>query len=111
MAVTVVHLLRHGEVYNPDKVLYGRLPGFGLSAAGQEMAAAAARFLADRPIGYLVSSPLERARQTAAPLAELLGLPVHADENLIEADNAFQGAQIAGNQSGLTILADPRRWP
>ena len=73
-----MHLLRHGEVHNPDRVLYGRMPGFGLSELGARQAVAAAEYLAKRPIGYLVSSPLERAQQTAAPLAELTGLPVAA---------------------------------
>jgi broad specificity phosphatase PhoE len=48
---TIVHLLRHGEVYNPTKILYGRLPGFRLSELGVQMAQAAADSLAgpDRP--------------------------------------------------------------
>ena len=70
----VVHLLRHGEVYNPDGVLYERLPGFALSARGIEQAEQAAEYLAERDIGYLVASPLERAQQTAQPLAAKVGL-------------------------------------
>ena len=62
--MTVVHLLRHGEVYNPEHILYGRLPGYQLSLRGRQQAELAAKFLAARPIGYVVSSPLERARQT-----------------------------------------------
>jgi len=107
MSVTVVHLLRHGEVHNPDKVLYGRLPGYRLSGDGERMARDAARFLADRPIGYLVSSPLERALQTAQPIAEASGLAVHADDDLIEADNKFEGDRVAG---GRGLFSDPRRW-
>ena len=67
--VITVHLLRHGEVHNPDHVLYGRLPGFRLSELGERQAVAAATWLARRDIAYLVASPLERAQQTAAPLA------------------------------------------
>src|SRR5215204_674378 len=85
---TIVHLMRHGEVYNPTKILYGRLPGFRLSDAGAEMAVVAAKWFAGRDVTQLVSSPLERAQQTAAPLAETLGLPVTIDERLIEAGNA-----------------------
>lgn len=107
MAVTVVHLLRHGEVHNPDRVLYGRLPGFRLSVAGEQMAETAARYLVKRPIGYLVSSPLERALQTAQPLADLTGLSVATDEDLLEADNKFEGAAVAG---GKGVFADPRHW-
>jgi len=102
--VTVVHLLRHGEVYNPDRVLYGRLPGFRLSVLGERQARAAADWLAQRPIGYVVSSPLERARQTAEPLADRLGLAVATDERLIEADNHLQGRPVAG---GKGLFRDP----
>jgi broad specificity phosphatase PhoE len=75
----VVHLLRHGEVWNPDNILYGRLDGFPLSPRGEEQAKAAAEYLATHDIGYLVSSPLERAVQTACPVGELFGLPTHLD--------------------------------
>ncbi|HEV7208461.1 MAG TPA: histidine phosphatase family protein, partial [Mycobacteriales bacterium] len=74
MSITTIHLLRHGEVFNPNKVLYGRLPGFLLSEAGQRMAEVAAASLKGRDITGLYVSPLERARQTAVPLEELFGL-------------------------------------
>ena len=105
--MTIVHLLRHGEVYNPDRVLYGRLPGFRLSDRGVEQAELAAKFLAARDISYLVSSPLERARQTAAPLAALTGLDVAVDERLIEAMNKLEGRQVAG---GRGVLRDISNW-
>ena len=66
---TVVHLLRHGEVDNPSRVLYGRLPDYHLSALGRQMALLAATHLADHDITHVISSPLERARETAAPVA------------------------------------------
>ena len=69
MTVTTVHLLRHGEVYNPDHVMYGRLAGYHLSARGRRMAERAAKALLDRDVTYLVSSPLERAQETTAPRA------------------------------------------
>lgn len=99
-----VHLLRHGEVYNPDRLLYGRLPGFRLSDLGVAQAKLAADFLAQRPVGYLVSSPLERAQQTAEPLAQALGLDVAIDERLIEAGNALEGKRVAG---GKGLFTDP----
>jgi broad specificity phosphatase PhoE len=105
--VTTVHLMRHGEVYNPDRVLYGRLPGFNLSELGERQALAAAEWLADHDSGHLVSSPLERALQTAAPLAERLGLDVGTDERLIEADNHLQGRAVAG---GRGLFRDPSNW-
>jgi broad specificity phosphatase PhoE len=103
----VVHVLRHGEVFNPDKVLYGRLPGFNLSSLGRDQAVLAADFLATHDVGYLVSSPLGRAIQTATPLAERLGLSINRDPRLIEADNKFQGQQVAGGTSKILL---PTNW-
>jgi broad specificity phosphatase PhoE len=103
----VVHLLRHGEVYNPDRVLYGRLPGFRLSDRGIEQAEQAAEYLAERDIGYLVASPLERAQQTARPLATKLGLEIATDDRLIEAENFLAGKQVAG---GRGLFGDPSNW-
>jgi broad specificity phosphatase PhoE len=107
METTVVHLLRHGEVHNPDGVLYGRLPGYRLSTAGEAMAERAAEWLVGRGVTHLVSSPLERARQTAAPVAEALDLPVAVDERLIEAGNAFEGLKVAG---GRGVFRQPGNW-
>src|SRR5437763_15184254 len=84
---TVVHLVRHGEVHNPEGVLYGRLPGFHLSTAGRQMAEAVAAALARRDVGLVVSSPLERARETAEPIAAAHGLTVGTDERLLESLN------------------------
>jgi broad specificity phosphatase PhoE len=102
-----VHLLRHGEVHNPDRVLYGRLPGFRLSELGVGQAQAAADWLARYDIGHLVASPLERAQQTALPLATATGLTVATDERLIEADNHLQGRNVAG---GKGLFTDPANW-
>jgi broad specificity phosphatase PhoE len=104
---TVVHLLRHGEVYNPGKILYGRLPGFRLSDAGEAMAGKAAAWFTDKDITLLVSSPLERAQQTAAPIAAALSLPVTIDERLIEAGNAFEGLKVG---VGDGALREPKHW-
>jgi broad specificity phosphatase PhoE len=102
-----VHLLRHGEVYNPDRVLYGRLPGYRLSELGVAQARVAAEFLALRPVGRLVTSPLERAQQTATPLAELTGQDVVVDDRLTEAANHLQGRHVAG---GKGLFTDPANW-
>lgn len=104
---TVVHMLRHGEVHNPDKLLYGRLPGFRLSVLGEEMAEAAAGWFADRDVKHLVSSPLERAQQTAKPIAALFGLDIDVDDRLIEPTNQFEGKRVA---VGDGALRDPRNW-
>lgn len=89
---TTVHLLRHGEVHNPDRILYGRLPGFRLSDDGNAMARAAAEALRGHDLREVVSSPLQRAQETAAPIAAVFGLAVTLDDRLIEAANIFQGA-------------------
>ena len=106
--VTVtVHLLRHGEVDNPGGVLYGRMAGFRLSELGQRQAEAAAKWLAERDVGYLVSSPLERAQETAAAVAAQTGLDVATDERLIEAANYLEGRKVAG---GKGLFTDPANW-
>jgi broad specificity phosphatase PhoE len=104
---TVVHLLRHGEVHNPGKILYGRLPGFRLADGGEAMADTAARWFAGRDVTHLVSSPLQRAQQTAAPIAEALSLPVEIDDRLIEAGNAFEGLKVGVGDGALRM---PRHW-
>jgi broad specificity phosphatase PhoE len=104
---TVVHLLRHGEVHNPEKVLYGRLPGYRLSETGEAMALAAAEWLTDKGLTHVLSSPLERAQQTAAPIAGKLDLPVEIDDRLIEAGNAFEGLRVG---VGDGALRSPQHW-
>ena len=104
---TRVHMLRHGEVHNPGGVLYGRLPGFGLSESGLKMAERVAGRLAGRDIVHLVSSPLQRARETAAPLAAALDLPVTIDERLLESTSQFEGMRVA---VGDGALRSPRNW-
>lgn len=105
---TIIHLLRHGEVHNPGGILYGRLPGFRLSEDGVLMAKAAAKWFAGRPVTALFSSPMERARQTAEPLAEAFALPVTVDERLNEAINRFEGMTFG---RGRGSLAHPANWP
>lgn len=104
---TVVHLIRHGEVDNPTGVLYGRLAGYVLSDLGHQMAETTANFLAGNDIAVLISSPLERAQQTAAPLADRIGLKVQLDERVIEADNQFEGKTVG---VGAGAFSNPRNW-
>ena len=80
---TRVHVMRHGEVYNPDGILYGRLPGFHLSGRGRAQAEAVADALAGRDIVAVVASPLQRAQETAVPVAAKHNLPVDTDPELI----------------------------
>jgi len=107
MTKTVVHMLRHGEVYNPEKLLYGRMPGYHLSELGVQMAKAAAQAVAERDVAYVVASPLERAQQTAEPIASQFKLPIAVDERLIGSENAFEGQRFG---VGDGALRDPRNW-
>jgi broad specificity phosphatase PhoE len=105
---TIVHLLRHGEVDNPQRVMYGRLPGYHLSPNGRAMAEAAADFFAERPVVALYCSPLERAQETARPTAERLGLDIITDDRLIEPWNHFEGLTFG---VGDGSLRRPAHWP
>jgi broad specificity phosphatase PhoE len=105
---TIVHLMRHGEVHNPTGILYGRLPGFRLSAQGEKQALRVAEHLADRDIVHVVASPLERAQQTAGPIADSHRLELATDDRLIEADNKFEGLKVA---VGDGALRSPKHWP
>lgn len=104
---TIVHVLRHGEVHNPKGILYGRLPGFSLSVTGRAQAGAVARALSDHDIAAVIASPLQRAQETAGPIAEQHGVIVRTDENLIEAGNTFEGLRVS---VGDGALRKPRHW-
>ncbi|MDT5172970.1 MAG: hypothetical protein QOG19_2272 [Mycobacterium sp.] len=104
---TRVHVVRHGEVHNPTGVLYGRLPGFHLSETGAAQAAAVADFLADRDIVAVIASPLQRAQETAAPIAAKHDLPVDTDPDLIESLNFFEGKRMG---PGDGAWRNPRFW-
>lgn len=92
MEPTLVHVCRHGQVYNPDHVLYGRQPGFGLSDLGRQMADRLGEFFADLPVSHLRCSPLQRARETMAPIAARHPeLELVIDDRLIEGANALEG--------------------
>ena len=108
MTRTTVHLLRHGEVHNPDAVLYGRLPGFRLSDDGLQMAHDAADALRDRDVTAVIASPLQRAQETAQPIADVFGLPVGCDERLIESENYFEGMTVG---VGDGAFRKPQHWP
>ncbi|TEA08496.1 histidine phosphatase family protein [Mycobacteroides salmoniphilum] len=104
---TIVHLMRHGEVHNPEGVLYGRLPNFRLSDKGQAQAAKVAESLRGNEITAVVASPLLRAQQTATPIADAHGLTIISDDDLIEAGNSFEGMRVS---VGDGALRDPRNW-
>jgi broad specificity phosphatase PhoE len=94
-------------VENPRRVLYGRLPGYHLSARGQAQAELLAGHFAGSGLAAVLASPLERAQQTAAPIAAAHGLEVRTDLRLIENSTIFEGA--AGNLAWY-ILRHPKLW-
>jgi broad specificity phosphatase PhoE len=106
--LTTVHLVRHGEVHNPEGVLYGRLPGYRLSERGEQQAATVAEALAHEDITVVMASPLERAQQTAAPIATSHDLELLTEPGLIEAANYFEGRRFG---VGDGALWHPEIWP
>ena len=107
MTAERVHLVRHGEVFNPDGVLYERLPGFGLSDYGRTLALSAVTAVDPTCVTALVVSPLQRTRESVAPWESATGLTAAVDDRVIEPWNEFRGLNLRG---GRTILARPSLW-
>ena len=105
---TIVHLVRHGEVHNPAKILYGRLSGYRLSDRGRAQAEATARSFAGHDVAYLACSPLQRTRETSEPMTAVTGLDPIIDPDVLEAGNSFEGLHVRGWDSDLW---NPRYWP
>ena len=115
MQATTIHFVRHGEVHNPDHILYERLPGFHLSDRGRRMAGATARYLAANPqtntAAAIYSSPLDRTRETAQAILTALNetraarneepLELVTDQRSIEAGNNFRGTRIGHGEGAL----------
>jgi probable phosphoglycerate mutase len=98
-------LIRHGENdYLVKNRLPGHTPGIHLNGRGREQAAELARTLSRLPIKALYSSPLERAVETAEPLAQLLGLEIQLHPDLTDTD--------VGNWAGRSwkALSRTRLW-
>jgi len=111
MSQATVHLLRHGEVHNPDGILYGRLPDFHLSELGQQMARMLASYFGERAdqgarIVHLAASPLARAQETALPISQALSLEIATEDRIIEAANYFEGSRISKAE-----IFKPKHWP
>ena len=104
---STVHFLRHGEVFNPEKILYGRQPGWYLSERGQEMAKTVAEWSKQFEVGAVLASPLQRAFDTAKPLAAAHDLSIITNDNLIEAANIFEGKKF---EMGSGVLSHPKSW-
>jgi broad specificity phosphatase PhoE len=99
-----IFLVRHAAHDRVDRVLCGRMPGVGLGEAGRRQAEALARRFADAAVDAVWTSPLDRARETAEPIAGRLGLPVRTSDGLAEID--------FGAWTGLPFdaLRDDPRW-
>ena len=105
---TIVHMMRHGEVHNPDGILYGRLPGYYLSATGRAQAQTVADALADHDIAAVFASPLQRAQETATPIPAAHALEIVPNADPIEPDNVLDGSKVA---VGNGDLSKQRPWP
>ena len=108
MPANRIHLVRHGEVYNPGGVLYGRLPNFHLSDTGKLMAQAAADRLKalNTPVRAIYSSPLVRTQESAKPIEKAFNLDAKLDEDLIEPYNVFEGRKL----SVKNVALRPHWW-
>lgn len=102
-----VHVIRHGEVENPKKILYGRQPGWRLSERGKDMALALGDWSKSVDLGALHVSPLQRAQETAAPISAAHNIEITTDERLIEASNVFEGEPFG---IGDGALRHPKAW-
>jgi broad specificity phosphatase PhoE len=103
----LIHFIRHGEVHNPEKILYGLQPGWHLSERGIQMAQVVADWSKNLDLGAIHSSPLQRAQETVAPIVEVHKLKLTTDKNLIEASNVFEGKKF---ELGSGVLKHPKSW-
>ena len=101
-----LYLIRHADVENPNKVLYGHLDGFQLSALGRAQAAALGDRLQSEDLSRIVSSPLDRAVETARLINERLARPA-----LLESDPELREAEFSRYLQGLPYWQVPLRRP
>ena len=108
MPADLVHLVRHGEVHNPDgRALRPHLEGFGLSDLGHRMAAAAADGLAGHPVPRSIASPLQRTQESAQRRGPTrFGLDITTDERADRAAPTGSRASACARRS-----AAPTHWP
>lgn len=91
---TTIYFLRHGEVNNPKKILYGRISGFGLSEKGREDVKKISYFFKTKKIKYIFSSPMLRCRQTAAIIGNMINVKPKVSSLLNEVKTFCQGISI-----------------
>lgn len=93
---TTIYLVRHGEVHNPENLIYGRIPGYRLNENGRKQAELLGKFLSTKTIQAIYASPLQRANETAHILSSFLPpAPFSHDERLIEVGSPLQGKPTA----------------
>lgn len=91
---TTIIFVRHGEVYNPKRLLYARLPKFPISKNGVKQIEQACENLKKYSINYIYSSPLLRTRQSASIFADKLNLEPKISRLLIEVNQIHQGINL-----------------
>lgn len=106
---TICYLARHCDVANPNGVVYGHLPNFGLSAKGHHQGAVMGRYLAGRGVGAIYTSPLQRAQESAALMAAEISPPppVLVRQALLEAEF---GKYLQGTRHRDVLWSKPRWW-
>lgn len=103
---TRIHLIRHADVENPNRLLYGHLPGFQLSALGRTQAAAVGERLSGEGIRRIVHSPLARAVETAEIINAHLQPPA-----VLEVEPELREAEFSRYLQGLPYWQIPIRRP
>jgi broad specificity phosphatase PhoE len=91
MSADHLHFVRHGQVFNPDGVIYERIEGFGLSEMGWKIATIAAEKSQQMNITRVISSPLQRARESVKPWLDNTGHDLEVDPRVIENWNRLKG--------------------
>ena len=113
MNKTLIHLVRHAEVENPNNIWYGRLEGWALSERGLRQVEALARHFSDKPVVAVYSSPLTRALQTSTAIAMAHGLEVQIDEDIVESEAKLQGLpgdrRLFRNPANVRYFLNPMR--
>ena len=91
MSADHLHFVRHGQVFNPDGVIYERIEGFGLSEMGWKIATIAAEKSEQMNVSRVISSPLQRARESVKPWLDNTGHDLEVDPRVIENWNRLKG--------------------
>lgn len=94
MLTTTIYFLRHGEVFNPNKILYGRLAGFPLSGIGKIQIRKIAQSFENKRLGFIYTSPMLRTRQTAEIIGNQLKLKPKVSDLLNEVKLFCEGLSI-----------------